>query len=191
MIDPASDDTRKDVIARIGSQPIALAAGVLVVLLVGAASAALWRATTGSYPETDRAIAARQIRARATEVSEQLAEKTKAMAVTQQEQVDQLQALQEQMLGVKRLLAAQQGEAKQLSDQVGTLTGAIDNLRQSFASAQSSDTPAAVTARHASVRRKARTTVIRTPAIGATTIGATPIRTTATGHVRRRTRSPS
>jgi hypothetical protein len=35
-----------------------------------------------------------------------LAEKTSAMAVTQQEQVDQLQALQGQMQGVKRLLAA-------------------------------------------------------------------------------------
>ena len=180
MIDPASDDTRKNGIARIGAQPIVLAAGALVVLLVGAGSVALWRATTGSYPETDRAIAARQIRARAAEASEQLAEKTKAMAETQQEQVDQLQALQEQMQGVKRLLAAQQGEAKRLSDQVGTLAGAIDNLRQSFASAQSSDTPAAAAAGHATVRPKARTIAIRT----------TAVRTTATGHLRRRTRSP-
>ena len=186
MIDPASDDTRKKGIARIGSQPIVLTAGVLVVLLVGAGSVALWRATTGSYPETHRAIAARQIQARAAEVSEQLAEKTKAMADTQQEQVDQLQALQEQMQGVKHLLAAQQGEAKRLSDQVGTLAGAIDNLRQSFASAQSSDTPAAAMAGHASVRPKARTSAIKPSATK-----PTAIRTTATGHVRKRTGSPS
>jgi uncharacterized coiled-coil protein SlyX len=161
MIDPASDDARKNGIARIGSQPVALAAGVLLVLLLGAGSVALWRVSTGSYPESDRAIAIRQIQARAVEASEQLAEKTKAMAVTQQEQVDQLQALQEQMQGVKRLLAAQQNEAKRLSDQVGTLTGAIDNLRQSFASAQSSETPAPASAGHATVRPKAKTAAIR------------------------------
>lgn len=159
MIDPTSDDARKNGIARIGSQPIALAAGVLMVLLLGAGSVALWRVSTGSYPETERAVAARQIQARAAEASEQLVEKTKAMGITQQEQVDQLQALQDQMQGVKRLLAAQQNEAKQLSDQVGTLTGAIDNLRQSFASAQSSETPAS--AGHAPFRSKARTTTTR------------------------------
>jgi uncharacterized protein HemX len=157
MTDPASsDDIRKNGIARLGSQPIALAAGVLLVLLVGAASVGLWRVATGSYPETDRAIAIRQVQARATEASEQLAEKTKAMAVTQQEQVDQLQALQEQVQGVKRLLAGQQNEAKRLTDQIGTLTGAIDNLRQSFASAQSSDTSTPAPAAHAR-----RTTAIR------------------------------
>jgi uncharacterized protein HemX len=158
MTDPASsDDVRKNGIARLGSQPIALAAGVLMVLLVGAGVVGLWRVTTGSYPETDRAVAIRQIQARAAEASAQLAEKTKAMAVTQQEQVDQLQALQEQVQGVKRLLAGQQNEAKRLSDQIGTLTGAIDNLRQSFASAQSSDAPAPAPAGHAKVRRTTAT----------------------------------
>jgi phage-related tail protein len=154
MTDPASsDDVRKNGIARLGSQPIALAAGVLLILLVGAASVGLWRVATGSYPETDRAIAIRQVQARAAEASEQLAEKTKAMAVTQQEQVDQLQALQEQVQGVKRLLAGQQNEAKRLSDQIGTLTGAIDNLRESFASAQSSDTSAPAPSARTKARR--------------------------------------
>jgi phage-related tail protein len=126
----------------------------LAVLLAGGGTVALWRASTGSYPETDRAIAIRQIQTRATEATEQLADKTKAIGVTQQEQVDQLQALQEQMQGVKRLLAAQQNDARRLSDQVGTLTGAIDSLRQSFASAQSSDTPAPSPARRAIARSK-------------------------------------
>jgi uncharacterized coiled-coil protein SlyX len=154
MIDVTPDDAGSGM-ARIGSQPIALAAVALVLLLIGGGSVALWRATTGSYPETDHAIAARQIRARAAAASEQLAEKTKAISVTQQEQVDQLQALQDQMQGVKRLLAAQQSEAKRLSDQVGTLTGAIDNLRQSFASAQSSETPAPASAGRTTARAKA------------------------------------
>jgi septal ring factor EnvC (AmiA/AmiB activator) len=149
MIDITPDDATKKGIAHIGSQPIALAAIALAVVLAAAGSVALWRASTGSYPETDRAIAARQIQARATEATEQLADKTKAISNTQQEQVDQLQALQEQMQGVKRLLAAQQNDAKRLSDQVGTLTGAIDNLRQSFASAQSSEASAPAPARHA------------------------------------------
>jgi uncharacterized coiled-coil protein SlyX len=154
MIDVTPDETRKNGIVHIGSQPIALAAVALAVLLAGGGTVALWRATTGSYPDTDRAIAARQIQARTAEATEQLADKTRAMGVTQQEQVDQLQALQEQMQGIKRLLAAQQNEAKRLSDQVGTLTGAIDSLRQSFASAQSSDTPVPASAGHATARIK-------------------------------------
>jgi uncharacterized protein HemX len=158
MIDVTSDVARRNGIARIGSQPIALAAGALVLLSVGAGSVALWRVATGKTPEADRAIAARQIQARAAKASAQLAEKTAAMAVTQQEQVDQLQALQDQMEGVKRLLSAQQNDAKRLSDQVGTLTGAVDSLRQSFASVQSSDTPAPGSAGHARVRAKASPT---------------------------------
>jgi hypothetical protein len=154
MIEDPSGDVQKSGIARIGPQPMSLAAVALAVLLAGGGTAALWRASTGNYPESDRAISARQIQARAAEATEQLADKTRAISVTQQEQVDQLQALQEQMQGVKRLLAAQQNDAKRLSDQVGTLTGAIDNLRQSFASAQSSDTPAQPAASHASARPK-------------------------------------
>jgi phage-related tail protein len=158
MIDVSPDDARKSGIAHIGAQPIALAAVALAVLLAGGGTVALWRASTGSYPETDRAIAVRQIQTRATEATEQLADKTRAIGVTQQEQVDQLQALQEQMQGVKRLLAAQQNDARRLSDQVGTLTGAIDNLRQSFASAQSSDTTAPASAGHAAARTRAAAT---------------------------------
>jgi hypothetical protein len=154
MIEEPSGEVQKSGIARIGPQPMALAAVALAVLLAGGGTAALWRASTGNYPESDRAISARQIQARAAEATQQLADKTRAIGVTQQEQVDQLQALQEQMQGVKRLLAAQQNDAKRLSDQVGTLTGAIDNLRQSFASAQSSDTPAQPAASHASARPK-------------------------------------
>jgi hypothetical protein len=139
MIDVISDDQGKYHIARIGRQPIALAAVVLVLMLTGAGSIALWRATAGSSTEPDRVISARQIQLRAAEASEQLVEKTKALELSQQESIDQLQALQDQVQGVKRLLAAQQNDAKRLSDQIGAVAGAIDSLRQSFASTPATD----------------------------------------------------
>jgi chromosome segregation ATPase len=141
-------------VARFGGQPIALAAVALVLLLVGAGSAALWRATSGTSPETDRVASVRQIQARAAQASEQLVEKTKALDLSQQEAIDQLQALQDQMLIVKRLLAAQQSDTKRLSDQLSELTAAIEGLRQSFASAQAADTPSEPSARHSTARVK-------------------------------------
>jgi uncharacterized protein YoxC len=156
MIDVRADDARSSGIGRVGSQPIALAAVALALVLTGAGSIALWRATTGSLPETQRAISARQIQLRAIEASEQLVEKTKALELSQQEAIDQLQALQDQMQGVKRLLAAQQSDAKRLSEQVGAVASAIDGLRQSFASARSTaDAPDPPQVRHTHERRHA------------------------------------
>jgi septal ring factor EnvC (AmiA/AmiB activator) len=159
MIEVMSDDQGNQRIARIGRQPIALAAVALVLMLTGAGSIALWRATAGSSTEPDRVISARQIQLRAAEASEQLVERTKALAFSQQESIDQLQALQDQVQGVKRLLAAQQSDAKRLSDQLGAVAGAIDSLRQSYASAPatepSSDQP---NARHATNRPKLHAT---------------------------------
>jgi uncharacterized protein HemX len=139
MIDAASDGAKTSGIARIGTQPIALAAGALVVILLGIGSIGLWRAYSGTSPEQDRIVAARQLQVRAAQASEQLVEKTKALETTQQESIDQLQVVQDQLQSVKRLLAAQQAEAKRLSEQVSGLTEAIDGLRQSFASAQASE----------------------------------------------------
>jgi hypothetical protein len=159
MIDVVSGAQGNHRIARIGRQPIALAAVVLVLMLTGAGSIALWRATAGSSTEPDRVISARQIQLRAAEASEQLVERTKALEFSQQESIDQLQALQDQIQGVKRLLAAQQNDAKRLSDQVGAVAGAIDSLRQSFASTpatdSSSDQPKA---KHATNRPKLHAT---------------------------------
>jgi uncharacterized protein HemX len=145
MIDVTSGRPSQNGIARIGAQPIALAAIALVLVLTGAGSIALWRATAGTSTEPDRVISARQIQLRAAEASEQLVERTKALEQSQQDSIDQLQALQDQMQGVKRLLTTQQNDAKRLSDQVGAVASAIDGLRQSFASApatESSDQPA-------------------------------------------------
>ena len=143
-------------VARFGGQPIAIAAAALVIVVVGVTSITLWRAYTGSAPETERAVATRQLQARAAQASEQLVEKTKGLEATQQESIDQLQMVQDQLLTVRRLLAAQQTDTRKLSEQVGTLTEAIDGLRQSFASAQASEPSAAPAPRNRSARAKPR-----------------------------------
>ncbi|MFZ2158933.1 MAG: hypothetical protein WAV72_22825, partial [Bradyrhizobium sp.] len=79
-------------------------------------------------------------------------EKTKGLEATQQESIDQLQVVQDQLQTVRRLLAAQQTETKKLAEQVGSLTGAIDGLRQSFASAQTSDVSNTPTIRKKPIR---------------------------------------
>ena len=138
MIEATADDAKINGIRRIGSQPIALAAAALVIIVLGAGSIALWRAYSGSSPEQDRIAAVRQVQARAALASEQLAEKTKALDESQQESIDQLQVVQDQLRTFNtRCLPASKRMPKRLSEQVGDLSGAIDNLRQSFANAQS------------------------------------------------------
>ena len=143
-------------IARFGGQPVAIAAAALVIVVVGVTSITLWRAYTGSAPETERAVATRQLQARAAQASEQLVEKTKGLEATQQESIDQLQMVQDQLQTVRRLLAAQQADNRKLSEQVGTLTEAIEGLRQSFASVQASEPSAAPASRTRSAKAKPR-----------------------------------
>ncbi|MGH6710571.1 MAG: hypothetical protein ACREEK_16550, partial [Bradyrhizobium sp.] len=116
-------------IARIGVQPIAIAATAFVVLVLGIGSIAVWRSYTGTAPETDRVVAVRQLQARTAQASEQLVEKTKGLEATQQESIDQLQVVQDQLLTVRRLVAALQADTCKLSEQVGNLTESIDGLR--------------------------------------------------------------
>lgn len=153
---PPNDKT--NVLRRIGSQPIALAAGALIVVVLAASSVGLWRAYTGNSPEQERLTSLRQMQARATQASEQLFEKTKSLETSQQETIDQLQAVQEQLLSLRRLVSAQQADAKRLSEQVGGLAGSIDTLRQSFASTQSAEPSDAPAARKKSVRSGSRAT---------------------------------
>ena len=145
-------------IARIGAQPIALAAATLLVIVVGIGFIALWRAYTGTSPEQDRATSARLLQARTAQASEQLIEKAKGLEASQQESIDQLQVVQEQLQTVRRLLAAQQNDTKRLSEQVGGLTSAIDSLRQSFASVQSAEASSPPAARNTSARSRRRAT---------------------------------
>jgi uncharacterized protein HemX len=137
-------------------QPIRLAAGALIVILLGVGGITLWRAYSGSSPEPDRVVAARQLQVRTAQASEQLVEKTKGLEVTQQESIDQLQVVQDQLQAVKRLLAAQQADTKRLSEQVSGLTEAIVGLKQSFASAQGPDANAAPSPRNRSVRTRSQ-----------------------------------
>jgi uncharacterized protein HemX len=150
--------------ARIGSQPVALAAGAFIVIVLGIGAIGLWRAATGTAPEQDRAVATRQLQARTAQASEQLVEKTKGLEVTQQESIDQLQVVQDQLQSVKRLLAAQQADSKRLSEQVASLRDAIDGLRQSFASAQPAEASAAPPVRNKSIRNRSHVTIHRRPA---------------------------
>jgi hypothetical protein len=147
-------DTRADGNARIGAQPIALAAATLLVILAGVASIALWRAYSGPAPEPDRAASARQLQARTAQVSEQLVEKAKGLEATQQESIDQLQMVQDQLQTVRRLLATQQADTRRLSERVSTLTDAIEGLRQSYASAQASESSSPPAARNRSIRTR-------------------------------------
>src|SRR5437588_4063475 len=137
MIEPAPRDT--GTIARIGGQPIAIAAAALALVVIGIGSIAVWRGYSGNAPETDRVVTTRQLQARTAQASEQLVEKTKGLEATQQESIDQLQVVQDQLLTVRRLLASQQSDTRKLSEQVGSLTEAIEGLRQSFATAQASE----------------------------------------------------
>jgi hypothetical protein len=144
-------------IVRFGGQPIAIAAAALIIVVLGVSTITLWRSYSGSAaPETDRVVASRQLQARAAQASEQLVEKTKGLEATQQESIDQLQMVQDQLQTVRRLLAAQQTDTKKLSEQVGTLTEAIEGLRQSFASAQASEPSAAPASRTRSTKAKPR-----------------------------------
>ena len=136
---------------RFGGQPFIIGATALLAIVVGIGAIAAWRAYTGTSPELDRIIATRQLQARA---SEQLVEKTRGLEVTQQESIDQLQMMQDQLQTMRRLLAFQQAETKKLSEQIVTLTEAVDGLRQSFASARSDD-PAP------SVRKSSRKKIYR------------------------------
>ena len=143
-------------IARLGKQPIAIAAAALVIVVLGVSFITLWRSYTGNAPETDRVVATRQLQARATQASEQLVEKTKGLEATQQESIDQLQMVQDQLQTVRRLLAAQQSDSRKLSEQVGTLTQTVEGLRQSFASAQASEPSAAPVPRKRTAKAKPR-----------------------------------
>jgi len=156
-MEATSDHPKANVLRRLGSQPVALAAAALILVVLGASSVGLWRAYSGNSPEQERTTSLRLMQARATQASEQLVEKTRSLEVSQQETIDQLQAVQEQLQVLKRLVTAQQSDTKRLSEQVGGLTGAIDTLRQSFASTQSSEPaePPAARKKPARAERKA------------------------------------
>lgn len=123
----------------IGRQPILITAVALVLVILGIGSIFVWRAYSGNAPEPERLTASRLQQARVAQASEQIIEKTKGIEATQQQSVDQLQVVQDQLMTMQRLLTSQQTETRKLTEQVGTLTSTLDNLRQSFASTTAGD----------------------------------------------------
>lgn len=83
MMHFTSNNSKANVVGRLGSQPIALAAAALVILVIGVGSIVTWRAYTGTSPEQDRTASARQLQARTAQASEQLIEKTKGLETSQ------------------------------------------------------------------------------------------------------------
>jgi hypothetical protein len=136
---------------RSGPHPIALASILVLLIVVGIGSTALWRATVEGIPEVDRVALARLLHSRTVQAFEQVIDRTRSLEASQQEAVDQLQSLQDELQTVKRLLASEEADKKRLADQVAVLTEAVDGLRQSFASAPV-DTPSPPETRQALTR---------------------------------------
>lgn len=141
----------------IGKQPIVITAVALMLVIIGIGSIFAWRTYSGSTPEPERLTAARLQQARVAQASEQIIEKTKGIEATQQQSIDQLQVVQDQLQTMQRLLTAQQNDTRKLTEQVGTLTSTLDNLRQSFASTTAGDDKPA--ARETPRRSRSRATV--------------------------------
>jgi uncharacterized coiled-coil protein SlyX len=97
---------------------------VAALVLIGGGWITLWAA--GGSPAvapTPHVPAASAVSRRP---SDELLETTKGLQVTQQQAVDQLQVVQDQLVG-------QQAEMKKLSDQIAALTERLDALQQSIA----------------------------------------------------------
>lgn len=156
MVDMTPNTTPQTASWRVGQQPVMVAAAALVIMVLGIGSVFAWRSYSGSTPEPERLTAARLTQARVAQASEQLVEKTKGIEVTQQQSIDQLQVVQDQLQTVQRLLTSQQNETRKLTEQVGNLTGTLDNLRQSFASIPSPEASGAATAREQPRRSRSR-----------------------------------
>ena len=86
-----------------GHHSIALASITLIAFVAATTTIALWRAYDGTSPELDRAMAARQLQARAGQASQELIEKTKGIEATQQEWIEQLLVMQDQLQSMRRL----------------------------------------------------------------------------------------
>src|SRR5205085_9998137 len=80
--------------SRFGGQPVFIGIAALAVIVLGIGGIAGWRAYSGTAPALDRVVATRQLQARATQASAQLAATTKGIEATQPELIGQLQRVQ-------------------------------------------------------------------------------------------------
>jgi hypothetical protein len=88
------------------------------VLLVGVAGLILWASGSNSAAAVSPGAAA------IAQAPDEIVERTRALEVTEQQAIDQLQVVQDQ-------LAAQQAETKKLASAIETLNAKLDALAQS------------------------------------------------------------
>src|SRR2546423_8516086 len=94
MIEIAFRDVKTGEVAHVGSQPIVLATGALILIVLGLCGIALGRAYNRPAPEQDRFVAISRLQATAAQASEQLVEKPDALEPTQHEWIHQLEGPQ-------------------------------------------------------------------------------------------------
>jgi septal ring factor EnvC (AmiA/AmiB activator) len=129
MIDALPFEPRKDSEAATRHIHGRLIGGAVAALVIVAA-AFIWRITASPSPPIASALASPVAGAAAAAknpVLDELVEATKALEVSQQQAIDQLQVVQE-------LLGSQQAEIKKTSGEVAALSDKLESLRQSFAS---------------------------------------------------------
>ena len=140
-------------LSRFSGQPILIAAAAFVVVVLGIGSIAGFGA---SIPATcpSPTVSLRSGNCRRVPRRRPNSWSRRPRASKPPGGIDRpIQVVQDQLLTVRRLLAAQQADTRKLSEQVGTLTESIDGLRQSFASAQASEPAATPSTRKRSVRK--------------------------------------
>jgi CHASE3 domain sensor protein len=130
MADQSQFDRGTPRTARPGNGRFVLA--LVLGMIVGAGSIALWE-IYNPQPEAD--------------VSNETTQAIKDLQASQHKIAGQLQSVQQTLKSeqaeIKQTLASEQGETKRLSDLVTALSGKLDGLQQSFASAQQQPSPAA------------------------------------------------
>jgi hypothetical protein len=125
MIDAFPSDPRKDSVAATRHSHGRLIVGAVAALLI-VTGAFVWRLASG--PPTTATPMVKAAAPVTNPVLDQLVEATKALEISQQQAIDQLQELQQ-------LLSAQQAETRKSSGEVASLSDKLEALRQSFASA--------------------------------------------------------
>jgi uncharacterized coiled-coil protein SlyX len=139
MIDAFPSEPRKDSVAATRHSHSRLIVGAVAALLI-VTGAFVWRLASG--PPT---TATPMVKASApvtnpvanpvvNPVLDQLVEATKALEISQQQAIDQLQELQQ-------LVSTQQAETRKSSGEVAALSDKLEALRQSFASAPAAPSP--------------------------------------------------
>jgi hypothetical protein len=112
-----------DNLNRAGPHPSRRVLVVALASLLVLGGSVIWRASVSRpVPEQAKLVAPAR-----DPVLDQLVENTKALEVSQQQAIDQLQVLQD-------LVRVQQAESKKASDRVAALNARLDTMQQAFAS---------------------------------------------------------